>query len=78
MLRNMQEYAPVGNPDAVAETVGLSTVMLQDMSGKCINNYPFDMARMMSFESDTGPYLQYCHARLSSILRRVGVGAPDF
>lgn len=35
------------------------------------------MARMMSFEGDTGPYLQYCHARMCSIIRKVGVSAAD-
>ncbi len=47
--------------------------MVQDMSGKRINNYPFDITRMTSFEGDTGPYLQYCHARLNSILRKAGL-----
>ena len=45
--------------------------MVQDMSGKRINGYDFDMERMTSFEGDTGPYLQYAHARLCSIMRRV-------
>jgi arginyl-tRNA synthetase len=64
---------------------------VQDMIGKRINNYNFDMDRMYvspyflistdvvrtSFEGDTGPYLQYAHARLSSIIRRVGTsGVP--
>jgi arginyl-tRNA synthetase len=31
------------------------------------------MARMTSFEGDTGPYLQYCHARLNSIMRKAGL-----
>jgi arginyl-tRNA synthetase len=35
-----------------------------------INNYTFDMNRMTSFEGDTGPYLQYSHARLCSIIRK--------
>lgn len=77
MRRNAEKYAQVEDPDAVAETVGLTAVMVQDMSGKRINNYVFDMARMTSFEGDTGPYLQYCHARLSSILRKTGVTAAD-
>ncbi len=32
---------------------------------------------MTSFEGDTGPYLQYCHARLSSILRKAGLARAD-
>lgn len=41
------------------------------MSGKRINDYEFSLDRMTSFEGDTGPYLQYAHARLCSILRKV-------
>lgn len=36
-----------------------------------INNYHFNMDAMTSFEGDTGPYLQYAHARLCSIVRKV-------
>jgi arginyl-tRNA synthetase len=36
-----------------------------------INNYEFNMDAMTSFEGDTGPYLQYAHARLCSITRKV-------
>lgn len=42
-----------------------------------INNYEFDINRMTSFEGDTGPYLQYAHARLSSILRKTGLTPED-
>jgi arginyl-tRNA synthetase len=35
-----------------------------------IGNYTFNWARMVSFEGDTGPYLQYAHVRLSSISRK--------
>ena len=71
MRTNADKYSQVEDPDAVADTIGITAVMVQDMSGNRINNYPFDIGRMMSFEGDTGPYLQYCHARLSSILRKV-------
>lgn len=35
-----------------------------------INNYTFNWERMLSFEGDTGPYLQYAHVRISSISRK--------
>src|ERR1700729_2527487 len=38
--------------------------------GRRINNYTFNWNRMLSFEGDTGPYLQYAHVRLSSISRK--------
>ncbi|KAI1334094.1 hypothetical protein F5Y15DRAFT_403031 [Xylariaceae sp. FL0016] len=71
MKKNQAKYVQVENPDATADTLGISGVMTQDMSGKRNNNYTFDLNVMMSFEGDTGPYLQYAHARLSSIKRRV-------
>lgn len=42
-----------------------------------INNYEFDINRMTSFEGDTGPYLQYAHARLCSIERKAQVSHAD-
>ena len=45
--------------------------MVQDMAGKRMNGYTFDLTRMTSFEGDTGPYLQYAHARLRSISRKL-------
>jgi arginyl-tRNA synthetase len=77
MRTNAVKYAQVEDPDAVADTIGITAVMVQDMSGKRINNYPFDINRMTSFEGDTGPYLQYCHARLSSISRKAKLAGID-
>ena len=42
-----------------------------------INNYEFSLERMTSFEGDTGPYLQYAHARLSSIGRKAGLTSKE-
>lgn len=42
-----------------------------------INNYTFNMDVMTSFEGDTGPYLQYAHARVCSIERRAAVPAEE-
>jgi arginyl-tRNA synthetase len=76
MRGNADKYAQVADPAATADVLGISAVMVQDMSGKRINGYDFDMERMTSFEGDTGPYLQYAHARLCSIMRRVPAN-PD-
>jgi arginyl-tRNA synthetase len=73
MRQNAAKYAQVADPGAVADAVGLAAVMVQDMRAKRFNNYPFDLARMTSFEGDTGPYLQYCRVRLCSVRRRTGV-----
>jgi arginyl-tRNA synthetase len=42
-----------------------------------INNYTFNMEAMTSFEGDTGPYLQYAHARVSSIRRKANLSDEE-
>lgn len=70
MKKNTEKYAQIDNPDKIADLVGISAVMIQDMQSKRINNYEFKWDRMTSFEGDTGPYLQYAHSRLLSIMRK--------
>ncbi|KAI1151566.1 arginyl-tRNA synthetase [Nemania diffusa] len=77
MKKNQDKYQQVENPEAVADILGISAVMCQDMAGKRINNYQFDMAVMTSFEGDTGPYLQYAHARLCSITRKANLSEEE-
>ncbi|KAL6690361.1 arginyl-tRNA synthetase [Trichoderma pleuroticola] len=77
MKKNQDKYAQVENPVATADILGISSVMVQDMSGKRINNYTFNMEAMTSFEGDTGPYLQYAHSRLCSIKRRANLTEED-
>jgi len=77
MRKNEEKYSQVDDPEYVANNVGRTGVMIQDMSGKRINNYKFDMDRMTSFEGDTGPYLQYAHTRLCSIMRKANIPAEQ-
>lgn len=77
MRSNEEKYKQVEDPEKTADTLGISAVMVQDMKGKRINNYNFDMDRMTSFEGDTGPYLQYAHARLNSIERKAKAAVAD-
>ncbi|KAK5109846.1 hypothetical protein LTR62_006453 [Meristemomyces frigidus] len=73
MKGNAEKYEQVENPEETADTLAISAIMVQDYSGKMINGYNFDMERMTSFEGDTGPYLQYSHARVCSMERKAGV-----
>lgn len=77
MKKNEEKYSQVENPAATADILGISSVMVQDLTGKMINNYTFNMDAMTSFEGDTGPYLQYAHARLWSIKRRAQLSDED-
>lgn len=69
MQKNEQKYAQIKNPEEVSDLIGISAVVVQDLSARRIKNYEFNMEQMVSFEGDTGPYLQYAHSRLSSIIR---------
>ena len=69
MKKNEVKYSHIQDPEYVSDVVGMSSIFIQDMSARRIKNYTFDWSRMLSFEGDTGPYLQYAHARLCSIER---------
>ncbi|KAK0703702.1 arginyl-tRNA synthetase [Lasiosphaeria miniovina] len=77
MRGNATKYSEVADPAQTAEALAVSAIMVQDMLGKRANNYSFDLQRMTSFEGDTGPYLQYAHARLCSISRKAGFTRDD-
>ncbi|CAG8448528.1 6657_t:CDS:2 [Ambispora gerdemannii] len=73
MKQNEKKYEQIEDPETVADVIGISAIMIQDMSAKRIRNYAFNWTRMFSFEGDTGPYIQYAHARLCSIQRNCGL-----
>jgi arginyl-tRNA synthetase len=69
----------------VAEQVGIGALVFNDLKRERIKDVIFDKREFLAFEGDTGPYLQYTHARLASILRKVHAAndpalgaAPDF
>ena len=50
--------------------VGLAAIKYADLSNQLHKDYVFDIDRMTKTTGDTGPYLQYAHARICQILRR--------
>jgi len=64
---------------AVAQQVGIGALKYADLSNDRVKDYIFDWNRMLAFEGNTAPYLQYAHARICSIFRRAEVdrGALD-
>jgi arginyl-tRNA synthetase len=58
---------------AVAKMVGIGAVKYSDLSSDRVKDYLFDWERMLSFEGNTAPYLQYAHARICSIFRRADI-----
>ncbi|KAJ2383260.1 arginyl-tRNA synthetase, partial [Coemansia sp. RSA 2611] len=78
MRANEAKYRDVADPDHIADVLGMTAITIQDMSARRIKNYDFDWSRVLDFEGDTGPYLQYAHARLCSLERKAHVKVnPD-
>ncbi len=71
-LKIIQEKNPeLQNKEAIAKLVGLSAIKYFDLSHNRKTEIVFTWDKALSFEGNTGPYLQYTHARINGILRRV-------
>ena len=62
---------------AIGRAVGIGAVKYADLSNDLIRDYTFNMDRMIAFDGDTGPYLQYAHARVCSIFAKAGSTADE-
>ena len=60
----------------IAKAIGIGAVKYADLSTERTKDYIFDWDRMLSFEGNTSPYLQYAYARICSIFRRSKVHTP--
>jgi arginyl-tRNA synthetase len=59
--------------DELGRLIGIGALKYAELSSDRIKDYVFDWDRMLSFDGNTAPYLQYAHARICSIFRRAGV-----
>ncbi|XP_033104355.1 probable arginine--tRNA ligase, mitochondrial [Anneissia japonica] len=79
MLENMRaskttkSFDSIDEEENVAETLGLSAIIVQDLKARLSSDYTFEWDRAFQSQGDTGVFLQYTHARLSSIHRLSGV-----
>jgi arginyl-tRNA synthetase len=60
----------------VARMLGIGAIKYADLSTERTRDYHFDWERMLAFEGNTAPYLQYAHARIRSIFRRGNLDVP--
>jgi arginyl-tRNA synthetase len=72
--------------ESIARAIGIGAVKYADLSNDRNKDYVFDWDRMLSFDGNTAPYLQYAHARIRSIFRRaetdvstspIAIAAPE-
>ncbi|MBE6030538.1 MAG: arginine--tRNA ligase [Clostridiales bacterium] len=58
--------------DETAKAVGIGAVIFQELSNNRIKDYVFKWDKVLNFDGETGPYVQYTHARACSVLRNAG------
>lgn len=69
----IEEKSPnLADKDAVAESVGVGAVIFGSLCNARIKDITFSLDRVLSFEGETSPYLQYTHARCMSLIEKVG------
>ncbi|CAI8804145.1 Arginine--tRNA ligase 2 [Bacillus pseudomycoides] len=69
--QNIEEKNPdLKQKEEVAKQVGVGAVIFHDLKNERMHNIEFSLEKMLKFEGETGPYVQYTHARACSILRK--------
>ncbi|MGE6257914.1 arginine--tRNA ligase [Heyndrickxia sporothermodurans] len=77
--RNILEKNPkIPNADEVANAVGVGAIIFHDLKNDRMNNIEFSLEEMLTFEGETGPYVQYTNARANSILRKYSKDQFEF
>lgn len=65
------------NKEQVAHAVGVGAVIFHDLKNNRTDSFDFNLEDVVRFEGETGPYVQYTHARAMSILHKAGSQAQD-
>ena len=71
----LEKNVNTDNLDVTAKQVGIGAVIFQELSNNRIKDYTFSWDKVLNFEGETGPYVQYTHARAASVLRNGGESA---
>ncbi|MEK5054948.1 arginine--tRNA ligase [Niallia sp. FSL K6-0212] len=69
--KNIEEKNPsLENKEEVAKQVGTGAIIFHDLKHYRLTDIEFSLEDMLKFEGETGPYIQYTHARACSLLRK--------
>lgn len=72
--KQIEEKNPtLKDKEKVADEVGVGAVVFHDLKNERLNQFDFDLQEVVRFEGETGPYVQYSHARAMSILRKANI-----
>ena len=66
------------NKEAVAEAIGVGAIVFYYLTNNRIKDINFSLEEALSFEGNTGPYVQYTYARACSVLNRAGEVADAY
>jgi len=77
MKRSQDPNSPTHNLSeeelcTIGRQIGIGAIKYADLSNDLVRDYVFDMDRMIAFEGNTGPYIQYAAARITSLLMKAG------
>ena len=76
--KTIQEKNPqLQNSGEVAKQVGVGAVLFHDLKNFRLHDVEFSIEQMLSFEGETGPYLQYTYARIQTLLSKAGGGSSS-
>jgi len=70
IVREKNPDLPEQELDEISEAVGVGAVVFSDMKSARRKDVNFDLEKILSFDGETGPYLQYTHVRFCGILRK--------
>jgi arginyl-tRNA synthetase len=68
----LEKNVNTDNIDATAKQVGIGAVIFNELSNGRIKDYVFSWDKVLNFDGETGPYVQYTYARTASVLRNAG------
>ncbi|HIS46191.1 MAG TPA: arginine--tRNA ligase [Candidatus Scybalocola faecigallinarum] len=76
-IQKIREIIDEKNPDlpdkeTVAKQVGIGAIIFNDLYNQRIKDVLFDWDKLLNFDGETGPYVQYTYARAASVLRKIG------
>ncbi len=70
-MNNIEEKNPqLPNKEQVANEVGIGAVIFNDLKNDRMNDIEFSIDKMVTFEGETGPYVQYTNARIQTLLSK--------
>lgn len=75
--KNIIADRDIEDKEKLAADIGIGAVIFQELFNDRNKDYVFDWDKLLSFEGETGPYVQYTHARISSLLEKGNFNIED-